>query len=248
MCCLRIQLLYIFALLLQGFPLQPIQQCSSQSWKTTGRTNLHKLIFIVNPRWRRYPTRITTWCTKFAPPFALIGRFLQLQAQNNADESPKKPKGSRKMTGRWKNDRALRKNDRALNKTTGRCALSFRPSENPDTVANATNLVWEILRQKRPWKLWLDFTRTSSSDGKFNWIFFPSVKPCSLVSLSCRPSLFDYDNIYGCDPITCCEHAFTVAHEHLGVEHLLDPEGITSPSLLHAVLSCVHVLDAYRSY
>ena len=57
-------------------------------------------------------------------PFTLIGRFLQLQAQNNADESPKKPKGSRKMTGR-------RKNDRALNKTTGRCALSFRPSENP---------------------------------------------------------------------------------------------------------------------
>ena len=110
-------------------------QCSSWSWKTTGCTNLHKLIFIVNPRWRRCPTRITTWCTKIAPPFALIGRFLQLQAQNNADENPKKPKGSRKMTGRWKNDRALRKDDRALNKTTGRCALSFRPSENPgDTV------------------------------------------------------------------------------------------------------------------
>ena len=105
-------------------------QCSSWSWKTTGRTNLHKLIFIVNPRWRRCPTRMTTWCTKIAPPFSLIGRLLQLQAQNNADESPKKPKGSRKMTGRWKNDRALRKNDRALNKTTGRCALSFRPSEN----------------------------------------------------------------------------------------------------------------------
>ena len=51
--------------------------------------------------------------------FRLIGRFLQPQAQNNADESPKKPKGSRKMTGRWKNDRALRKNDRVLNKTTG---------------------------------------------------------------------------------------------------------------------------------
>ena len=102
-------------------------QCSSWSWKTTGRTNLHKLIFIVNPRWRRYPTRIATWCTKIAPPFALIGRFLQLQAQNNADESPKKPKGSRKMTGRWKNDRTL-------NKTTGRCALSFRPSENPGNL------------------------------------------------------------------------------------------------------------------
>ena len=93
-------------------------QCSSWSWKTTGCTNLHKLIFIVNPRWRRCPMRITTWCTKIAPPFALIGRFLQLHAQNNADESPKKPKGSRKMTGRW-------------GKTTGRCALSFRPSENP---------------------------------------------------------------------------------------------------------------------
>ena len=106
-------------------------QFSGQSWKTTGRTNLHKLIFIVNPRWRRCSTRITTWCTKIAPPFALIGRFLQLQAQNNADESLKKPKGSRKMTGRWKNDRALRKNDRALNKTTGRCGLSFRAGENP---------------------------------------------------------------------------------------------------------------------
>ena len=91
-----------------------VLQCSSWSWKTTGRTHLHKLIFIVNPRWRRCPTRITTSCTKIAAPFALIGRFLQLQAQNNADQSPKKPKGSRKMTGSWKNDRALRKNDRAL--------------------------------------------------------------------------------------------------------------------------------------
>ena len=59
--------------------------------------------------------------------FRLIERFLQLQAQNNADESPKKPKGSRKMTGRW-------------GKTTGRwikrqgAALSFRPSENPGIV------------------------------------------------------------------------------------------------------------------
>ena len=75
----------------------------------------------VNPRWWRCATRITTWCTKIAPPFALIGSFLQLQAQNNADRSPKKPKGSRKMMGR-------RKNDRAPNKTTGHCALSFRPS------------------------------------------------------------------------------------------------------------------------
>ena len=32
--------------------------------------------------------------------FRLIGRFLQLQAQNNADKSPKKPKGSRNMTVR----------------------------------------------------------------------------------------------------------------------------------------------------
>ena len=112
--------------------------------KTTGCTNLHKLIFIVNPRWRRCPTRITKWCTKIAPPFALIGRFLQLQAQNNADESPKKPKGSRKMTGRWKNDRALRKNDRAPNKTTGRGALSFRPSENPGKSV-AIAMWWSVL-------------------------------------------------------------------------------------------------------
>ena len=126
-----------------------IIQCSSWSWKTTGRTNLHKEIFIVNPRWRRCPTRITTWCTKIAPPFALIGGFLQLQAQNNADESPKKPKGSRKMTGRWKNDRAVRKNDRALNKTTGRCALSFRPSENP-VICNK----WHQYADS-PWNIWL---------------------------------------------------------------------------------------------
>ena len=135
--------------------LNPVTQSSSLSWKTTGHTNLHKLIFIVNPRWWRCPTRITTWCTKIAPPFALIGRFLQLQAQNNADESPKKPKGSRKMTGRWKNDRALRKNDRAPNKTTGRCTLSFRPSENPDSPVQKThspNLL-KIYVQVRQWEL-----------------------------------------------------------------------------------------------
>ena len=79
---------------------------------------MQKLIFIVNPRWRRCPTRITTWCTKITPPFALIGRFL-----------PKKTKGLSE------DDRALRKNNRALNKTTGRCALLFRPSENPVSPA-----------------------------------------------------------------------------------------------------------------
>ena len=147
-------------------------QCSRWSWKTTGRTNLHKLIFIVNPRWRRCPTRITTWCTKIAPPFALIGRFLQLQAQNNADESPKKPKGSRKMTGRWKNDRALRKNDRTLNKTTGRCALSFYSASCRLGLAKTLMLVslWPYYRLKcQAMSLSLSLVRTCPLPIVLSW-------------------------------------------------------------------------------
>ena len=74
-----------------------------------------------------------------------IGRFLQLQAQNNADKSLKKLESFQKMTRRRKNDRALRKNDRAPKKTTGR-----RPSENPVlTLCNAlTSTMCTVQREE----------------------------------------------------------------------------------------------------
>ena len=59
--------------------------------KVEYKTNQVKHITYLYNTDTRCATRITTWCTKIAPPFALIARFLQLQAQNNADKSLKKP-------------------------------------------------------------------------------------------------------------------------------------------------------------
>ena len=43
--------------------------------------------------------------------------------------------------------------------------------------------------------------------------------------LYCRPDLFDFNTIAREQPETRLEHAFRVAHEHLGVDRILDPEG-----------------------
>lgn len=40
-----------------------------------------------------------------------------------------------------------------------------------------------------------------------------------------RPQLFDYTTIVGRSPTARLEHAFNIAHTHLGIDKLLDPEG-----------------------
>ncbi|XP_053396069.1 dystrophin-like isoform X7 [Mercenaria mercenaria] len=41
-----------------------------------------------------------------------------------------------------------------------------------------------------------------------------------------KPDLFNYDDLLTKTAEECLEHAFTVAHEHLGVDRLLDPEDV----------------------
>ena len=41
-----------------------------------------------------------------------------------------------------------------------------------------------------------------------------------------RPEFFNYDDLLENDNDANLEHAFRVAHEKLGVEKLLDPEGM----------------------
>lgn len=41
-----------------------------------------------------------------------------------------------------------------------------------------------------------------------------------------RPQLFDYTTIVGKSPAARLEHAFNIAHTHLGIDKLLDPEGL----------------------
>lgn len=44
-----------------------------------------------------------------------------------------------------------------------------------------------------------------------------------------RPQLFDYAAVLARAPAARLEHAFSVAHDHLAIDRLLDPEG--TPSL-----------------
>lgn len=41
----------------------------------------------------------------------------------------------------------------------------------------------------------------------------------------CRPDLFQYESLLGNDSETNLNHAFNLAHQHLGIAPLLDAEG-----------------------
>jgi len=45
------------------------------------------------------------------------------------------------------------------------------------------------------------------------------------------PELFDYNQLIGSDSYTNLQHAFTVAHDRLGIVRLLDPEDVNATSL-----------------
>ncbi|XP_075984484.1 dystrophin isoform X3 [Anticarsia gemmatalis] len=45
-----------------------------------------------------------------------------------------------------------------------------------------------------------------------------------------RPQLFDYTAVVGRSPAARLEHAFNVAHAHLGIDKLLDPEDVNTPN------------------
>ncbi|CAB3224722.1 unnamed protein product [Arctia plantaginis] len=45
-----------------------------------------------------------------------------------------------------------------------------------------------------------------------------------------RPQLFDYTTIVGKSPAARLEHAFNIAHTHLGIDKLLDPEDVNTPN------------------
>ncbi|KAJ8709449.1 hypothetical protein PYW07_009275 [Mythimna separata] len=45
-----------------------------------------------------------------------------------------------------------------------------------------------------------------------------------------RPQLFDYAAVLARAPAARLEHAFSVAHDHLGIDRLLDPEDVNTPN------------------
>lgn len=51
-----------------------------------------------------------------------------------------------------------------------------------------------------------------------------------------RPNVFSWDDVVRRTPVERLDHAFTVAKDQLGIERLLDPEGMGS---------LVHVVDIY---
>jgi len=56
----------------------------------------------------------------------------------------------------------------------------------------------------------------------FTVTIFHFIQCCAL---NFSPELFDYNQLIGKDTTSTLQHAFTVAHEQLGVLRLLDPEG-----------------------
>lgn len=62
------------------------------------------------------------------------------------------------------------------------------------------------------------------------------------VSLHCvsfawffRPDLFSWDKVVQMSPMERLEHAFSKAQTHLGIEKLLDAEGIVSNICFHTL-------------
>ena len=52
---------------------------------------------------------------------------------------------------------------------------------------------------------------------------------------ACSPELFNYEDLLNNDSHTNLKHAFRVAHEKLGIEQLLDPEGKIIVSLAQSL-------------
>lgn len=58
------------------------------------------------------------------------------------------------------------------------------------------------------------------------------------VFMFARPELFDWDVVEKMDKaIDRLDHAFSISKRHLGIERLLDPEGIYSHTHIHLHIS-----------
>ena len=61
---------------------------------------------------------------------------------------------------------------------------------------------------------------------------------CQAYLYCCSPEYFSYEELLSNDNKTNLAHAFDVAHRHMGIERLLDPEG-QSPRARHSnLLTC----------
>ena len=69
----------------------------------------------------------------------------------------------------------------------------------------------------------------------------PNERYTGVCYLCCSPELFNYEDLLDNDSHTNLEHAFSRAHEKLGIDRLLDPEGYCHIVFFFRILSHFYV-------
>ncbi len=76
------------------------------------------------------------------------------------------------------------------------------------------------------------------TEKQFKLLNYPLLITSSALSFFARPELFKWSVVEQQDnAIPRLDHAFTVAEKSLGIDRLLDPEGMTSSFLLSPTLA-----------